>query len=229
MDIRRTATVLVALMVVFSVGAFAAPIVVNVNSHGSASNTPGDSVTSNAGPVVYEIIPNGGWYTPSPTNAKWVSSWMSGNPNLPGYFQVPNGTVQTISHNFMLPNMVIDSVYVKALLMDDTGWLGVNTHFVTAPTSLVPGPACVTGPPGCVLSTLWQGSVDKTWLTPGAMNNLFIGVTQLYGSSTGGFYEMTVTGHSPVPEPATYGMMGLGLAAVGLISRRRKTATIKTE
>lgn len=34
-------------------------------------------------------------------------------------------------------------------------------------------------------------------------------------------YWANTGGQSPVPEPATYGMMGLGLAAIGLISRRR--------
>ncbi len=39
-----------------------------------------------------------------------------------------------------------------------------------------------------------------------------------------GFYAMDDFTYAPVPEPATYGMLLAGLAAVGVVARRRKQA-----
>ena len=51
----------------------------------------------------------------------------------------------------------------------------------------------------------------------------YIHVVEVITSTSGGLQSFTdAYAQSYIPEPATYGMIGLGLAALGLISRRKK-------
>jgi hypothetical protein len=88
------------------------------------------------------------------------------------------------------------------------------TGVQTTPGSLNGLTLVYTSPDSAVLSS-----------TPTFVSNAYTGfITAVVIVSRQGFYAMDDFTYAPVPEPATYGMLLAGLAAVGAVARRRKQA-----
>ncbi|WP_374592706.1 PEP-CTERM sorting domain-containing protein [Aquabacterium sp.] len=98
--------------------------------------------------------------------------------------------------------------------------LATQTHFLMWTATSVSGDTAVTG-------TTFSSKVDNLYITAAGKAALIqglgltaIGQGVLAGVSTYGTLSTNAV-FAPVPEPSTYALMGLGLAAVGFVARRR--------
>jgi len=166
--------------------------------------------------------------------AGWQSFGEFGDPaNTSAFFTLPAGTVVT---GFDYTGLTFTS--------NGASWrselvLSVN-NFTGAPTSV---DEYLDWSPSTLNSSGSFGPVSGSWGGPtgaegpfgaggvftlgGGSDNLWVTVYESFGDDefpdaviTAG--TMTIYYTAPIPEPATYGLMGLGLLAVGAVARSRK-------
>jgi hypothetical protein len=161
------------------------------------------------------IPPNPGWASALPGSA-WVSYGQTGDPNAPGYFSPANGTTVNFTENFVLsgPNLV-GSITVMA---DDTTSVSLNGHLLMSAATMAGNTfaVCSDKPIGCL--TITQALINLTPYLQDGTNTLSYGVQQDAGVSFG----VDAAGSAGnAPEPTTFAIMGIGLAGLGLLGRRR--------
>jgi len=98
---------------------------------------------------------------------------------------------------------------------DGSGIAGGSMLIDADPT---PGSNCASGPIGC---TVGMNAVLPLNLTTGTYTLVIDAYQYVGGSPFGVMYDGVLT-DSSAPEPATLMLMGLGLAGLGLLTRRRK-------
>ncbi len=80
------------------------------------------------------------------------------------------------------------------------------------------GPNCASGPIGCIPGM--DAAIPLT-LGTGTYTLVIDAYQYVGGSPFGVMYDGSLT-DSATPEPASYILLGAGLAAIGLLSRRKK-------
>ncbi len=216
------AILLWSFLMVFPAVMPGATFTLNFVSHPSSTNTPTDGVFGglNGAPLgtgVIGIPPNPVWYSIFGTS--WVSLGQTGDPSALGFVTFPNGTVMGMEHDFFIPYPTILSATLK-FLADDTGASQLNgTHLFTA--SNTQDVTCSAYVPGCLAGTLF--SADVTTLVRAGWNGFYSETFQRDLSSMGASWSITVVVSdvaAATPEPATYALIGLGLAGLGILRRR---------
>jgi len=92
----------------------------------------------------------------------------------------------------------------------------------------VPGNNCADAPVGCLPDMDYTVNLASLGILTAGINTLEIDAYQFLGGSPFGvMYTAAIDAESPdspAPEPASYVLMGLGLAAIGLVARRARRA-----
>lgn len=210
--------VLFGVLLVFALMALpaSATTIVEVNS-GSEGVNEWITVPSMAGnqPVVV-VTPHPAWDASLLPDTQWVSYTNSGyNGQV-----LPNTTVGgmptfTYYVQFYLPYEVNSGTVT--LGADDTADLWLNGVQIYA-ANPVQDNACADGPVACEpgeFITLNIAGMAMGW------NYIHSNVFQIAGGPTSVTLEATVES-SPVPEPTTFALMGIGLLALGGTFHRRR-------
>jgi len=172
------------------------------------------------------------WATP-PTGAEWISYGATGCNTFvaatgictPGPQNPPGTTLATPTAIFYQTFVVTDTLDTGTLDVwaDDTAGVflddvttGINSMLWAPDPNL--GQNCAGGPIGCVEGMDAQIPLS---LGPGTYT-LVIDAYQLVGGSPFGIMYDGVLSNTSTPEPATYMLMGLGLAGLATLLRRRK-------
>jgi len=161
------------------------------------------------------VDPDPAWANAMP-GSNWISFTNTTNPSGANFFQVPNGTVWAFYQDFTLSaadTTVNGSVSVMA---DDSTSVILNGHTLVSEASSVGNTyaSCSDVVPNCkTVDTVVLPSTD--FVT--GVNVLEFDVAQRAGTS----YGLDYSGTAGVPEPATMGMMGLGLIAAGVFGRKQ--------
>jgi hypothetical protein len=148
----------------------------------------------------------------------------TGNITLTGDGGVPSAPTATFFNVFDLPagETFTGSINVWA---DDTARVYINGSLLID-ANPIPGGNCSNAPIGCLPNM--DAVLNLTpYLTSGE-NTLEIDAYQFLGGSPFGvMYDGSITTSSspdPAPEPASYVLMGLGLAAIGILIPRARRA-----
>lgn len=159
------------------------------------------------------VTPNELWATDDLLGARWVSYTDTGRRAT----FLPNSVVTPIARfteRFDLPASAKPFTGFINVWADDTAAVYLNGT-VLQPADFVIGEHCSAGPIGCVAGH--SGRFDL--ILPGNQTYLLdIDVYQLGGDSSGVMYS----GSFEAPEPATYVLLGMGLAAMGVVRLRRR-------
>lgn len=129
-----------------------------------------------------------------------------------------------IVRNHITGRVTIEHIGDSSAYFNNVGWINggplVNQNTV--------GPQEIPVAPGFAGELILQdiNGVGNTWFTGDASRNAD-GTKHAIVTSLTMFWDTPP--QAPVPEPATYGMMGLGLVSLGIIARRRKPGQAKTE
>ena len=173
-------------------------------SDGGNDRSPGNIV----------IAPRGVWATEP--GSQWISFMDTGvgGVTLPDDFINPFASFWV---NFTLPSSLHHTGTIN-VWADDTADVYLNNLLIGSAAPAL-GANCASTAPSCIKILGGRYTVTNPLLHSG-VNTLRIDVYQRGGDVAGVLYSGSVD--STAPEPATYAMMTLGLAALGLISRRRR-------
>ncbi len=185
-----------------------------------AANTTNDSGTQglvNAGPT-QDIAQHPAWAAPLP-GSSWISYAVTGDPSLSNYYVVPNGTSVTFSQTFNLDSPATGGTL--SVMADDTTSVILNNVTIYAAALGGSYPTCSSQPIGCLTST--AATIDLSAFLNDfntGLNTISFQVYQEAGASFGLDYAGTVS----TPEPGMLAMLGIGLAGLFLLGRRRNFA-----
>lgn len=220
---------LVVTVLITGVPAFAGTVDIFSGPHNGSNSVDGANTAIAVSPA---------WAIP-PTGSTWISYGATGCNTFvvltgtctPGSMNPPGTTVTSApTATFYQTFTITDAADWGNLDVwaDDTAGVWLDTGTVTggdgsggqllwAPNGTL-GPQCVNGPIGCIQG---MDAVIPLNLTTGTYT-LVIDAYQLIGGSPFGVMYNGVLSDSSTPEPATLALMGLGLAGLGVMLRRRR-------
>jgi hypothetical protein len=173
------------------------------------------ATTNNSGSATQVISRNPAWALPL-AGSSWISFANTGAPSALGFIVVPNGTKVTFTEMFNLTGNVTGASL--DVLADDTASVWLNGVELASGNLGGSYPTCSSLPIGCLTSTM--GGFTFAQLQPYLLdgeNTLSFDVYQEAGSSYGLDYAGTIS----TPEPGTLMLLGFGLFAIALKTRRR--------
>jgi len=230
---RMLGFVLAAGVLVAALPAFAGTIV-NVDSNPALNGASEFNNLTGTDMVVPDLDP---FWAPNSANSSWISYadtgtaiCSPGNSNpapCPGNSTTTGTPNAVFTLNFDLPNA--DNVGSITVWADDTAAVYLDgTLLIPANPNL--GLHCANAPVGCEAidgATFNFPGTDS--YTGGSLNlgagehTLTIDAYQLGGGPFGVMYEGSFNSSpSTTPEPASYALLGLGLAGLGLLARRKR-------
>ncbi len=173
------------------------------------------ATANNSGSATQVISPNPAWAAPL-AGSSWISFANTGDPSVPGFVVVPNGTEVTFTQIFDLTGNITGASL--DVLADDTASVWLNGVELASGNLGGSYPTCSSLPIGCLTSTMgvFTFAQLQPYLKDGE-NTLSFDVYQEAGSSYGLDYAGTIS----TPEPGTLMLLGLGLFGIALNARRR--------
>ena len=171
---------------------------------------------------------NPAWEQNHPGGGNWISYADTGTPgsvtpnNVVAFPIVPTAL---FFEYFTLGSSPITSSILN-VWADDTAGVAVNNHIIQLPNGTQDG-ACAAGAIGCTPGEGLHLDISQ-YLRPGN-NILSFAVYQREGGPFGLLYDGQVNSASlptETPEPATMGLMGTAIAAIGFFARKRTTTEV---
>ena len=181
---------------------------------GDGQNEWNNSVTHDNVLVTYNSL-----WTDDPGGGEWISYADTGMGKL---FLLNDKTnpFATFTEQIDLPASTTPYSFNLNVWADDTAAVYLNGKLLqTANFTL--GAHCSDGSIGCIAEAGGLFNITSSDLVVG-LNLLQFDVFQLGGDSAGLVYSGSVSGSVDTPEPATFVLLGVGLAAIGLLRCRHR-------
>jgi hypothetical protein len=195
------AALLTALLSIASIVGFAKTINLSAST----------GLTNDGSGTTYAIVPDPAWAPALIAPDGSASSWVSDVPTTTK--NVPVGSTVDFTDTFTLTGSPSGYWGWVTVLADDSASVTLNGHLLQ-PVNLIQGDICSNGPIGCLPSTELTITFLAADLVAGP-NQLVFGVRQSQANSPYGLNFAGVV--SDTPEPATFGVFGLGLIALSLV------------